>query len=222
MICLNCGMQLPDDSEFCQYCGSKISALVEQAPSVVETGAPEQNTIPKSFPIVTVSESSNVHENVNNKPSNATFSEKKASNRWRATVICLSALFLVLAGLNVYQYISSQKKAATIAELSETITNLNTSLSKKETHIEKLNKTISDQKTKITSLNDEVSDLKIEQLKARWELNFYEKCAAIVPDDGTKKYHVLTCPDYDHTLSFWIYNYNQAEILGYLPCTKCH
>ena len=36
MICKKCNQKLPDDSEFCQYCGSKIESI-----EVAETFAPD-------------------------------------------------------------------------------------------------------------------------------------------------------------------------------------
>ena len=46
MKCHNCGMSLPDDSEFCQYCGEKVSAQMVQAESVVGEAFNNNSTTP--------------------------------------------------------------------------------------------------------------------------------------------------------------------------------
>lgn len=159
MICPNCGLQLPDDSEFCQYCGSKISVPAEQVTPVVEIDTPEQNTIPKSLPIVTVSESPNVHENGNNEPLNATSSEKKAPKKWIVSVICLSVLLLALAGLNVYQYLSAQRNEAKAAELSAAISELDSKIKRLNSTISEKDIQIKNKNSDITTLNKKVSSL---------------------------------------------------------------
>ena len=46
MKCHNCGMSLPDDSEFCQYCGEKVSAQMVQGESIVEEAFNNDSTTP--------------------------------------------------------------------------------------------------------------------------------------------------------------------------------
>lgn len=53
------------------------------------------------------------------------------------------------------------------------------------------------------------------------EIDFYEKYVALVPDNGTKYYHIYGCEDFGDSV-FWAFNINQAEDKGYQPCAKCH
>ena len=81
--------------------------------------------------------------------------------------------------------------------------------------------TISKQKTKINNLEKEVDELEDRNFDLFCDLYFYEEYAAIVPDDGRKRYHIYGCEDCD-TSSFWIYNIEAAEQYGYYPCPKCY
>jgi len=61
VICPKCNSELPEDSEFCQYCGSKIAVTAEQpkapetpaapAAPVVNTGAPKTEPVEHNRPI---------------------------------------------------------------------------------------------------------------------------------------------------------------------------
>lgn len=87
------------------------------------------------------------------------------------------------------------------------------------------------QVVKIKELNEYYTKNALEQKKRIFEqskdfndqqnrMKFYESCVAIVPNDGSKKYHTYSCEDLN-TLSFWIYGYNTAENKGFKPCPKC-
>lgn len=52
MFCINCGKQLPDGSAFCQFCGSPVQAVAQQAPQqpVPQYAAPQQ-AVPQYAPV---------------------------------------------------------------------------------------------------------------------------------------------------------------------------
>ena len=59
-----------------------------------------------------------------------------------------------------------------------------------------------------------------KRLNLQQKLNFYEKNAVIVSDDGTNLYHKYGCEDLDLSY-FWIYNTENAKHQGYVPHSKC-
>ena len=51
---------------------------------------------------------------------------------------------------------------------------------------------------------------------------FMDECIAIVPDDGSKKYHKYKCDEYESGSSFWAFNTEAAISRGYKACDKCY
>ncbi len=52
------------------------------------------------------------------------------------------------------------------------------------------------------------------------ERNFYRYNACIVTESG-KKYHTYDCPNLSNMSTYWIFNTEYAEYLGYEPCLNC-
>ena len=129
-------------------------------------------------------------------------------------IVFLSLLLAVSVSLNVIQYLQGKKTLETVATQT--------------TKIEKLEKDVATQKGTISAQKSKISDLKkeVDELDSRCfdlfsDLYFYKEYAAIVPNDGTKKYHIYGCEDCDVSY-FWIYNVDAAEQNGYYPCPKCY
>ena len=105
----------------------------------------------------------------------------------------------------------------------------------------KLNDRIVDLKNKESTLKDEINTLRTEKLNLSIEkkecekkydslldeflgvtdeLIFYQAHVVFVSDDGTNKYHMYECEDFDD-YSFWAYNTEAAISKGYRACKKC-
>lgn len=74
--------------------------------------------------------------------------------------------------------------------------------------------------SRLALLNDQIitKDSTIRDLSQ--EVTFYNRTAAIVPDDGRGIYHRYGCDKLDLSY-FWIYNVEAAEQKGYDPCPNC-
>ncbi len=139
MICQKCGMKIPDDSEFCQYCGEKVQVQVEQTPSAINNATQGNSNCSQATTVV--SEPQMKECSAKDKCSIIEYLRQKPSRKWLATVACLSIVFLGLIALNVNQHI-------TVIELTETVDNLNSTISEKD-------KQIKSKDSKITSLTDD-------------------------------------------------------------------
>lgn len=212
MKCPKCGMKLPDDSAFCQFCGiSIVDYLVSNGFPSSDDMRHSPNDDPKTDLKKEISpepQQIRVETEIHNNQSRrckkcggeidgATKQCKSCGKQYlRAkTVIPIILLVLLLATscvFNVAQYKYSQKLESDIAEKEEKISELNLSVSKS-----------------LKTLRN-----------AQWELSFYQEHAVVVPDDGSGIYHTHGCSHMDNT-SFWIYNIEAAIGLGYSPCPYC-
>lgn len=271
MNCLKCGYPIPDDSQFCQYCGVKIEYPAADGPSVQaeaekctypsaeEAAVPvspsaRETAAPVSSPVRETAGSA-IHTDRGGQGPTALVSsgevrtaapypEKKRRSKERFCKLCgghidrdtrrcescgrqyfkfrprvlvsvLAALIIVLlAGLNVYQYLTIRDNSSEIKQLDLTVDDLRDRLDTALKRVQSLN-------GKIDSLNGENEELASEKWQMYFELYFYKCNAAIVPDDGTRLYHTYSCELLDLS-SYWIYNVENAEYLGYSACPKCH
>ncbi len=311
MNCLKCGYPIPDDSQFCQYCGVKIeypaadvpavqaeaekctyppaeetagsvSSSAEEAagavsPSAREAAVPvpssvretvgavsssaEEAAAPVSSPVRETAGAA-IHTDKSGQGPTALVSsgavrdagpypEKKRRSKERFCKLCgghidrgtrrckscgrqyfkfrprvlvsvLAALIIVLlAGLNVYQYLTIRDNSSEIKQLDLTVDDLRDRLDTALKRVQSLNGKIDSLNGEIDSLKAENEELASEKRQMSLELYFYKYYVAIVSDDDTKIYHTYGCEllDLSH---FLIYNTSQAEYLGYSACSKCH
>ena len=209
MTCYNCGHLLPDDSEFCQYCGKRI----EKQTAIQENSTTKENLSPVTK-IQTEEAVKNLKENRKAKKAKVRFCKfcggqidaqsKKCVgcgkqyfkgikfNKFLTTVLILSIVVLTSVILNIVQLVE-------INELNE--------------DKEYYKKKSVDQQTQISNLNKEIKEKDND-------LDFYQEYAVIV-NDNSKKYHLHGCNDLGNS-SFRIYNVTQAKNLGYSECSKCY
>lgn len=213
MICRRCGSEVSEEANFCPNCGYKSFYDPD------ELEKPEEDNTVK--------------------------------NSSKAVTVVLALLCICLLGFAAYEIIQVRKGNTEISRLSDSLNEYNSSIKQKDEEISLKNAALKDLENEISKLEEankklvtENIDLQkgnrdlnqeIEEMRRNsdelWdenydlsiENNFYETYACIVLDDGTKQYHVYSCPLIgEEEFSFWIYNVNAAENMGYYACPKCH
>lgn len=125
-------------------------------------------------------------------------------------VCCMCVLILALVTGIAYQHNRYEQDVAMlnaqIAELEEKYDS---------THLK-----LFDRIKESVALKREIESLENQIAEYEWQVNFYNDHVVFVSDDGTNKYHNLTCGDLDLSY-FWAYNVEFAELKGYSPCSKC-
>ena len=161
ITCPKCNHALPQDSEFCQFCGSRISTK-PVAPQVTVPAAPIAKPSPK-----VVTTDSRPHQSVPEK----TTPQKKNQNKWKIASIILIVLVVISLAANVAQFfyhnystadIQAQLDAAnkTIAEKDASITSYKNKISSQATTINQQKTEISKLKTKSGYFDDIVSGMR--------------------------------------------------------------
>ena len=173
--CPNCNMQLPDDSDFCQYCGAKIvsastisNKAVEADSAMVFTNV--NSNKPQSQaeegpnqPLIEKKEEINGLVANNSEKTPETKTKKKSV--WAR--IGVAAIMLALIGLNVFQYMNSQNKIADVSSLKGKIEdlegaklNLDEEVDELKSQVSSLEQELESTKKDNTSLNSTITSLK--------------------------------------------------------------
>lgn len=225
MKCSYCNHQLPDDSEFCQYCGNKL----DKESNTTETTNEAPKHIEETIYVSSVAKSSNIQPQphvkkekkikvkycsrcgalIDFKTKTCTGCGKKyfkiRINKFSVVITIMSIVIVALSTLNIYQFTTSNN---TNKELIQQLSSLEKQIGNKDSSIKYLK-----------SLIDDSNEKYLEYLQ---ELNFFRNSAVIVGDDGTKKYHKYNCSKLDTTDGYWIFNEEYAEYKGYKKCSECN
>lgn len=150
LVCPHCNSKLPFDSDFCQYCGKKVTT------SVSSTAA---ETIPlvKNTPKVVPSHSDTL---TTSNRSNTNVTSKTGKGRILISLILIVGILSI--ALNVFQYVSYKNTIATVEEQLKTadgaIKTLEKEVASQKRSVELKQKSIDAQKQKITALEKKANN----------------------------------------------------------------
>ena len=128
-------------------------------------------------------------------------------------VACAVILFLLF---------TLSAKSNQVAELAATVADLESKLAAAEQDASYQKQKVETNKSQLDGLrraNEELRD-KVSDMEEK--VQFFDRHAVFVLDDGSKEYHTYDCAWRKYSgLSFWIYNTEAAESKGYKPHFCC-
>lgn len=227
MICSKCNHNLPDDSEFCQYCGSKIQKVTNITDNI-PAASPATHSANMSADTETVSvRSETASEGASNEPievmapinPTSTSSQtphqtsakepakRLALNKHTIVYIGLSLLIVLAVGFGILQTVSVQKLQTEVTDLEKQITTKEATM----LHLEK----------QIVGLNADIRSLDRDIASYEKLASFIDDYVVFIEDDGTNLYHKFNCYKFRGD-SFWVYNTENAVQQGFSPCPICN
>ena len=211
--CTNCDREIPDESEFCPYCGKTVEKknICSKCGKVVEgeftfcpycgssllIHADSTSTMQEDVSVLK-EESASKHAKDTEKSRRKKSAENNNHNYKRTTIIISILLAISLVGNAVLGYYTYHYYDLTWYWYNENV--------KTEQHLNDANA----QAQSYKNLFNQYSPA----------YNFYMDHACIV-DDYSDYYHVYGCPKCDLS-RFLIFNIENAKGQGYSPCPYCH
>lgn len=132
-------------------------------------------------------------------------------------VACAVILFLLFA--LAFQRSSYETR---LAELTARVSELEDEVTAKERSIEGYERSDTNLRKEIATKKSAIEKLQAENDDMKEKVQFFDRHAVFVLDDGSKEYHTYDCAWRKYSgLSFWIYNTEAAESKGYKPHFCC-
>lgn len=248
MKCTKCGHNLPDDSKFCQYCGSSISENATSQPVQDDAETSTAPVQPVRLNLSAVDETpctfGNYHvsgSDVAFVPENqhketlvqSTLQPKKTPAQANPTAAEVEPEFRPIASRGTppmtendtenpepHSKGSAIRTALVILFAVLFIVSYMTNINlRKETDI--LKNENASLETEIAELEDEKNKLQSKLRSYSNEIEFIDEYVVFIEDDGTDMYHKYECSKFLGE-SFWVFNIAAAEGDGFTPCPRCY
>jgi len=233
MKCLKCGYSIPEDSEFCQYCGSKLEInqsnedYLQEEFSVTKS-IENEDKIPKT------KKSSNmktIYAHVANNEASTPLEIVQTTNEktskptsFKGIALIAIAIAIISLIINSVQYNSNLKITSDMESLKAQIEEMGTlkeQLSEQKTLNNNKEKIIKDLRQKNSQLEAQNYTQSQKLSNAELELFYYHDCVALVNNFyGNCAYHTMIC-DKLNTNNFYLKTIHAAEDDGCWPCPDC-
>lgn len=195
MKCQKCGMLLPDDSGFCQYCGSPIeSAIIPDNNGIHPSDNPPpplhyvEHQQSRSFPVITENSASfyptfeketiRSEEDLQGNDSTETNKINHSRAKRNALIAIVALIFVALVATNIIQFLWNQRSQNQLGERNSSVSKLmatNEELSRTDTEqkdtIQTQQATIEELSKKLSEKNTELSQKDAELSRKDEELN---------------------------------------------------
>lgn len=219
MICNKCNHKLPDDSEFCQYCGTKIEIQPLETISVEGNSTKTKNEQPNDSIDLQAKETnvkmkycSRCGAVIDNATKQCTGCGKQYFKGIKINkgfiIVLLAVLLMSSVVLNVVQLISKNQVEQ----------ELDVALEKNN----KLLNEINNLEGKVKSKESEVSKLANQVSSQKKIVDFVNRNVAFRANDGTNCYHKVDCDRFNASYGFYVYGKNTAKSLGLRRCSSCY
>lgn len=252
MKCFKCGYALPDDSEFCQYCGVKLETEPEQSnaayavPKLIIEPQPFEPEAPRIGTVKDLPESGKDHadatlsaEGTGNIPQE----EAKSGGKQRYCKFCGGAIHPKTRKCQSCgkQYFRVPKCSGTVllAVICLVLVGLNvfqyTRAVLMEEKLEQVAVTISTNELTISKQEKIISNQRETISNQKSKISGLTKDVALYKDkaefmdycvvfigSSNNRYHKYGCEDLDLRHPFYVYNPENAQAQGYRACNKCN
>lgn len=232
MVCVKCGHILPEDSEFCQYCGTKL----DQSKKIFSNSSPQPT---ENIPRIDVNPVSVSLLEEKNKPIEIeqekkfteeieqTTNKKEPSIKKRYCSKCGSLINNETkrcsgCGKQYFKGIKLTKFSISVIALTLIIVVTSAICISQALRIQDLIDDIFELEDDIELLEDDIEILEDKERKYLKEIQFFNNNAEIVPNDDTNLYHKWGCKALDLSSGFFIFNTKQAISRDYTSCPYCH
>lgn len=216
MKCENCNRSIPNDSDFCQYCGFAIITQSKNEPNQETEFSPEdtkvENGASKKSYKTRFCKKCGASINLNTKICNGCGKQYfkinvKFSSNKIAGIFCILMFVTLIMGL-IYQY--------------QTISSLQSEVQVKANSITSLQGQLQSKQNQYDNLSDAYDELNEDNLDSLEKSLFLDSSIAFIVDNNTSVYHTYDCFNFKNATSYWAYNIEAAKSKGYSECWFCH
>jgi len=192
---------IPDDSDFCRYCGTFFGSQNEEFTSSNDLDKPKDSSVDQEGRI--------------NKRKDKKRITSRFINSKRVLLFTIPIIIVLICGLLL--------ETLYVFSLQDDVKNQKLDNDAKKNSISDLSEKYSDLQNDYDDLMSDYDDIESEYWLLSEKAEFLDSNIVFVVDNkNSKYYHCYDCDYYSNSTEYWAYNIELAEYLGHVACPYCH